>query len=87
MTLIKTLKHKYYLSLGTCHKYVVQFTVPTPTIFLNAKRAKLTFFRFASTIYHPIKTMFVLQAVSQAQCIIYRPDLLNSRFSRKILKK
>ena len=43
MTILKTLKHKYCLSLGTCHKYVVQFTDPTPTIFWYAKRAKLTF--------------------------------------------
>ena len=42
MTILKTLKHKYCLSLGTCHKYVVQFTDPTPTIFWYAKRAKLT---------------------------------------------
>ena len=33
MTILKALKHKYCLSLGTCHKYVVQFTDPTPTIY------------------------------------------------------
>ena len=43
MTILKTLKYKYCLILGTCHKYVVQFTDPTPTIFCYAKRAKLTF--------------------------------------------
>ena len=36
-------KHKYCLSLGTCHKYVVQFTDPSPTIFWYAKKAKLIF--------------------------------------------
>ena len=41
--MLKALKHKYCLSLGTCHKYVVQFTDPTPTIYWYAKRAKLTF--------------------------------------------
>ena len=40
---IKTLKCKYCLSLGTCHKYVAKFTNPTPTKFWYAKRAKLTF--------------------------------------------
>ena len=43
MTILKTLKHKYCLSFGTCPKYVVQFTDPVPTIFWYAKRAKLTF--------------------------------------------
>ena len=43
MTKLKTLKHKYCLSLGTCHKYVVQFTGPTHIIFWYAKVAKLTF--------------------------------------------
>ena len=37
------LKHKSYLVLSTCHKYVVEFTEPTPTIYLYAKRNKLTF--------------------------------------------
>ena len=38
----KSLKHRYCLSLGTFHKYVVQFTDPTPTIYWYAKRTKLT---------------------------------------------
>ena len=33
MTVLKSLKQKFFLSLGTCHKYVVQFTDPTPTIY------------------------------------------------------
>ena len=77
MTIIKTFKHKYCLNLGTCHKYIVQFTDPTSTIFLNVKRAKLI---------NPIKTMFVFLAVFQTQCIIYRPELHNSQASRKMLK-
>ena len=40
--ILKTVKHKYCHSSGTCHKYVVQFTDPTPTIFWYVKRAKLT---------------------------------------------
>ena len=43
MTILKAIKHKFCLSLGTCHKYVVQFTNPTPTIYWYANRAKLTF--------------------------------------------
>ena len=43
MTVLKAIKHKFCLSLGTCHKYVVQFTNPTPTIYWYANRAKLTF--------------------------------------------
>ena len=43
MKILKTPKHKYYLNLGTYHKYVVQFTDPSPTLFWYAKRAKLTF--------------------------------------------
>ena len=42
-SILKALKHKYCLSLGTCHKYVVQFTDPTSTIYWYAKRAELTF--------------------------------------------
>ena len=38
MTILNAaLKHKYCLSLGTCHKYVVQFTEPTPTTYRMAK--------------------------------------------------
>ena len=33
MTILKALKHKSCLSLGTCHKHAVQFTEPTPTIY------------------------------------------------------
>ena len=43
MAILKTLIHKSGLSLGTCHKNVVQFTERNPTIDLNAKRKKLTF--------------------------------------------
>ena len=43
MTILKTLKHKSGLSLGTCHKHVVQFTERTPTIYWNAKYNELTF--------------------------------------------
>ena len=43
MTILKAVKYKYRLSLGTCHTYVVQFTDPAPTIYWYAKRAKLTF--------------------------------------------
>ena len=35
--------HKSYLSLATCHKYVVQFTEPIPIIYLYAIKTKLTF--------------------------------------------
>ena len=40
MTILPALKQKYCLSLGTCHKYVVQFTDQIPTIYCHAKRAK-----------------------------------------------
>ena len=73
MTILKALKHKYCLILGTCHKYAVQFTDLTPTIYWYAKRAKLT------------KAMFVYLPVSETQCIIYRPDLLNSQATREKL--
>ena len=43
MTILKALKHKHCSSLDTCHKYVVQFTDPTPAIYWYAQRAKLTF--------------------------------------------
>ena len=86
MTILKTLKHKYCLILGTCHKYAVQFTDLTPTIYWYAKRAKLTFLN-DSTKYNPIKAMFVYLPVSETQCIIYRPDLLNSQATREKLKK
>ena len=43
MTIIKTLKHKCWLSLGTCQRYVAQYADPTPTIFWYAKRAKSPF--------------------------------------------
>ena len=43
MTILKALKHKHCSSLGTCHKYVVQFTDPTPAIYWYAQTAKLTF--------------------------------------------
>ena len=68
------------------HKYVVQFRNPTPTIFWYAKRAKLTF-KYASTTFNPIQTMLMFLAVTQTQCIIYRPDLHSSQASRKKLKK
>ena len=43
MTILGAVKHKYCLIIGTCHKYVVQVTDTTPTIYWYAKRAKLTF--------------------------------------------
>ena len=43
MTILKALKLKLCLHLGTCHKYVVQFTDPTPTIYRYANRTKSTF--------------------------------------------
>ena len=45
MTILKALKHKFCLSLGTCHKYVPKnlHTLPTHTIHWYANRAKLTF--------------------------------------------
>ena len=83
MTILKALKYKYRLSLGTCHS-VVQFTDLTPTIYWCVKRAKLT---YNMPVYNPIKSMFVFLNVSQMQCITYRPDLYNSQASRKRLKK
>ena len=59
MTILKALKHKYCLILGTYPKYVVQFTDPTPTIYWHVKRAKLDFFKYPSTKYNIIKTMLV----------------------------
>ena len=58
MTILKALKHESCLSLGTCHKYVVKFKELTPTIRENAQRNELTF-KYASTKYNPIKTMFL----------------------------
>ena len=43
MTIIKTLKYKYWLNLGACRKNVLQLTDQTPTIFCYAKSVKLTF--------------------------------------------
>ena len=43
MTIIKALNHKSCFSVGTCHKHVVQFAEPTPTLYWHAKRTKLTF--------------------------------------------
>ena len=74
MTILKALKHKYYLILGTYPKYVVQFTDPTPTIYWYVKRAKLDFFKYPST-----KNVCLFGT----QYIIYRPDLCNSQASRK----
>ena len=44
MRILKALKHKSCLSLGTCHKHVAQLTEPTSTteFFWYAKRNKLT---------------------------------------------
>ena len=83
MAILKALKHKYCLSLGTCHN-VVQFKNPTPTIYWYAKRDKMT---LNIPVYNPIKAMFVFLTVSETQCIIYRPDLHSSHASRKKLKK
>ena len=38
MTMLKALKHKYCLSLDTRHKYGVQFTKQTPTIYWYVKK-------------------------------------------------
>ena len=43
MTILKALKHKYCLTLGTYHKYVVHFIEPSPTIYWYAKIIKFTF--------------------------------------------
>ena len=83
MVILKAHKHKYYLSLDTCHN-VVQFTDPTPTICWYPKRAKLT---LNMPVYNPIKAMFVFLIVSETQFMIYRLDLHNSQASRKKLKK
>ena len=48
MTTPKALKHKHCLSLGTCHKYLLQFTDSTRTIYWYAKRAKLTFLNMSA---------------------------------------
>ena len=61
MATLKALKHKYCLSLGTCHN-VVQFTDPTPKIYWYAKRARLT---LNMTVYNPIKAMFVFLSLSK----------------------
>ena len=53
MAILKALKHKYCLSLGTCHKHVVQFTDPSHTIYWYAKRAKLTVFEIQLIFYRP----------------------------------
>ena len=53
MTILKTLKHKYCLTLVICHKYVVQFTDPTSTIFWYAKRVQLNFLKYT---YIPIES-------------------------------
>ena len=47
MIILKPLKHKSCLSLGTCHKYAVGFTEPTPTIYWYVQRNKLTFLNMA----------------------------------------
>ena len=36
MTILTVLKHKFCLSLGTCDKYVVQFTDPIPITYWHA---------------------------------------------------
>ena len=48
MAILKALKHKSCLSLGTCHKHVVQFTEPTLTFYWYAKRNK----RFYTRVEH-----------------------------------
>ena len=80
MTILKTLKHKYCLSLSTCHKYAVQFTDPTPTTFWYAKRAKLTLCQ-----YYIQSSKNSVRGHKQWS-IIYRPDLHNSPASKKKLK-
>ena len=43
MTIQKRSNINIAFNLGTCHKYVVQFTDPTPTNYWYVKRVKLTF--------------------------------------------
>ena len=43
MTILKDLKHKYCLILGTCQKYIVEFTEQTPKIYWYVKTNKSTF--------------------------------------------
>ena len=43
MAILKALKHKCCLSLGTCHKSIMQFAEETPTIYSYAKGTKLIF--------------------------------------------
>ena len=69
MTMLKTLKHKYCLSLGKCHKYVVEFTDPSHTIFLYAKKAKLTFLNMLALHIQSTKNnVHVSGRVSNAMC-------------------
>ena len=59
LTTLKSLKHESCLSLDTCHKYVVQVSEPTPTIYWYAKKNQINLFKYASTKYNPIKAMFL----------------------------
>ena len=59
MTIQKRSNINIASELGTCHKYVVQFTAPTPTSYWYAKRVKVDIFKDANTKYNPIKWMFV----------------------------
>ena len=43
MIILNALKHKSRLTLSTCHRYVVEFTEPTPTTYWYAQKNKLTF--------------------------------------------
>ena len=65
MAILKGLKHKSCLSLGTCHKYVTGFSEPTPTIYWYAQRNKLTFLNM------PVLNTIQEILVSETQCIIY----------------
>ena len=59
MAILKSLKYKSCLSLGTCHKYLVEFTESTRKIYWTVRRNKLAFFKYASTKYNAIKTMLL----------------------------
>ena len=63
MSILKVLKHKHCLGLGTCHN-AVQFMDPTPKIYWYAKRAKLT---LNMLVYNLIKAMFVFLTMSKTQ--------------------
>ena len=66
MTIQKRSNRNIASDLGTCHKYVVQFTDPNPTSYSYAKRVNVDIFKYANTKYNPIKWMFVSDCVWNA---------------------